>query len=628
MQVYQGKSASGGIAIGRLYVCQNADVEVKCYKVDDTQAEIIRFQRARDQAMKQLDDLYEKAAQESGEESAAIFQVHQMLLMDEEYLKSIFNMINTQKVNAEYAVAAVRDNYCAMFSSMDDEYMRARAVDIRDISGRVLAILNGRAGKTLGAEGMPDAEGVLCVKEIFGTEGVSGAEDSCSEKAPAIILAEDLTPSETVWLDKEQVLAFVTVRGSANSHTAILARTYGIPAIVGLDVGCEAKEGQQPVSGAEAGKPPVSKTENGKQPAAVRLDLSLHGHLAVADGDTGYLYIDPDEETLQLMKQRLETVSIKKQILADLKGKESISPDGRKIALYANIGNSADLSLVIENDAEGIGLFRSEFLYLEKETFPTEEEQFEVYKNVAQTMADKQVIIRTLDIGADKQASYMQLAKEENPAMGLRAIRICLNRPQILKTQLRAIYRAGAYGNVAVMYPMITSVREVKQIKALAEEVKAELSSEGIEYKDIAQGIMIETPAAAMISDLLAKEVDFFSIGTNDLTQYTLAVDRQNEALEPFYDPYHPAVLRLITQTVENAHRAGIRCGICGELGADTGLTGLFLSLGVDSLSMSPGSILAVRKAVRETDGVSTPLCVLEKSCLVPKGCLNCYCPN
>ena len=615
MQVYQGKSASGGIAIGRLYVFQSTDVEVKCYKVDDTQAEIIRFQRARDQAMKQLDDLYEKAARESGEESAAIFQVHQMLLMDEEYLKSIFNMISTQKVNAEYAVAAARDNYYAMFSSMDDEYMRARAVDIRDISGRVLAILNGRAGKRLGAEGMPDA-----------AEGVSGAEDTRSEKAPVIILAEDLTPSETVQLDKEQVLAFVTVRGSANSHTAILARTYGIPAIVGLDVSCAPKDGQQPVlgseagnqpvlgaetgeqpvSGAEAGNQPASKPENRQQPAAVGLDSLLHGHLAVADGDTGYLYVDPDEETLQLMKQKQEAVSIKKQLLADLKGKESISPDGRKIAFYANIGNSADLPLVIENDAEGIGLFRSEFLYLEKETFPTEEEQFEVYKNVAQTMAGKQVIIRTLDIGADKQASYMQLAGEENPAMGLRAIRICLNRPQILKTQLRAIYRAGSYGNVAVMYPMITSVKEVKQIKALAEEVKAELSSEGVEYKDIAQGIMIETPAAAMISDLLAKEVDFFSIGTNDLTQYTLAVDRQNEALEPFYDPYHPAVLRLIKQTVENAHRAGIRCGICGELGADTGLTGLFLSLGVDSLSMSPGSILAVRKAVRETEGEET----------------------
>ena len=525
--------------------------------------------------------------------NAAIFRAHQLLLADEELLNAIFRMISTQKVNAEYAVEAVRDNYCAMFLAMEDEYMSARAADIQDISGRVLSILSGNQKPS----------SILSIEE------------------PVIILADDLSPGETILLDKDKVLAFVTTGGSANSHTAILARTYGIPALVGAAIRQETVPQSEsavlpePVAqpGTEVLPESAAQLKQETQPGYADRLVSLHGQVAVVNGDDGFLYIDPDEETLQSMRARQEAAKAKKRLLSELKGKESITPDGRKITICANVGNSGDLPLVLENDAEGIGLFRSEFLYLGKDTFPTEEEQFEVYKNVAQTMAGKLVIIRTLDIGADKQVSYMQLAKEENPAMGLRAIRICLTRPQIFKTQLRALYRASAYGNIAIMYPMITSVKEIKQIKALTEEVKAELAAEGIEYKNIAQGIMIETPAAVMISDLLAQEADFFSIGTNDLTQYTLAIDRQNQTLESFYDPYHPAVLRMIAQTVENAHRVGIRCGICGELGADTGLTEWFLELGMDELSVSPGSVLMVRKAVREA-GMEEKVCRIKIS--------------
>lgn len=550
MQIYQGKSVCGGIAIGKLHIHQNVEPQVKCYKVSDPRAEITRFQSAKEQAVKQLDSLYKMAVKEIGEENAAIFQVHQMMLQDADYGKAVVNMITTQEINAEYAVLVTQDSFYDMFSSMDDDYMKARAADIKDISRRVLDVLSGREA--------PEYNFMeYNFREVY------------SPEEPMIILAQDLAPSETVQLDKEKVLSFVTVNGSTKSHTAILARTMGIPALVAT---------------------------------AIRPEMPLHGRLAVVDGDNGCIYVDPDEELLQIMRERQAAAREKMGLLLAFKGKESITLDGRKIAICANIGNSTDLPLVFENDAEGIGLFRSEFLYLEKDTYPTEEEQFESYKAVAQAMSGKRVIIRTLDIGADKQTDYMQIPEEENPAMGLRAIRMCLTRPQMFKTQLRALYRASAFGKIAVMYPMITSVKEIKQIKALTEEVKAELAAEGIPFTDVEQGIMIETPAAAIISDLLAKEVDFFSIGTNDLTQYALAVDRQNEAMDAFYDPYHTAVLRMIALTVENAHRAGIWCGICGELGADTRLTQLFLALGVDELSVSPGRVLAVRKVVRETD--------------------------
>ena len=540
MKVYQGKSVFGGIAIGKIQVWKKGEQQVKRYKVEDLDGEVARFQTAKDEAVEQLGALYEKALKEVGEASAAIFEVHQMLLEDDDYIESVENTIRTQEVNAEYALAATGDNFANMFAAMDDEYMRERAADFKDITERVITILNG------------------------------GGQQQMDASEPTIIIADDLAPSETVQMDKDKVLSFVTVHGSLNSHTAILARTMGIPALIGT--------------------------------LELHLDESLNGAMAVVDGNVGCVYIDPDEETLVQMQEKLKADKEQKELLQTLKGEKSVTLDGKNIMTYANIGDVKDLAKVLQNGAEGIGLFRSEFLYLEKETYPTEEEQFFVYKTVAETMAGKRVIIRTLDIGADKQADYFALDKEENPAMGLRAIRICLTRPEIFKTQLRALFRASAFGKIAIMYPMITSVKEVRQIREIVAEVKKELDDANIAYGEVEQGIMIETPAAVMISDLLAEEVDFFSIGTNDLTQYTLAIDRQNQSLDEFYDAHHTAVLRMINQTVQNAHKAGIWCGICGELGADQALTKLFLSMGIDELSVSPGSVLPVRKIVRDTN--------------------------
>ena len=550
MNIYQGKSVFNGIAIGKICVYQKGEQQVKRCKVEDTEAEEKRFREAREQAVEQLGKLHEKALKEVGEANAAIFEVHQMMLEDDDYLESIENIIRLQEVNAEYAVAATSDNFSEMFSAMDDEYMRERAADVKDISERILTVLKGGNKRKLHME------------------------------EPMILVAEDLAPSETVQLEKDKILAFVTVRGSLNSHTVILARTMGIPALVGT---------------------------------SMPLEESLDGKLAAVDGNQGCFYVEPNDETLRVMEEKAAKERENRELLMALKGKESISLDGKKVLTYANIGNSKDLAVVLQNDAEGIGLFRSEFLYLEKNTYPTEEEQFKVYKMVAETMAGRRVIIRTLDIGADKQADYFELAKEENPAMGCRAIRICLTRPEIFKTQLRALFRASAYGKLAVMYPMITSVEEVRKIKEIVEEVKAELKETEIDYGEVEQGIMIETPAAAIISDLLAKEVDFFSIGTNDLTQYLLAIDRQNEKLDEFYKPHHKAVLRMIYQTVQNAHREGIWCGICGELGADPELTKLFLAMGIDELSVSPRRILSIRKIIRETDGEKEGKELLEK---------------
>lgn len=539
MEIYHGKSVFGGIAIGRLHVYSKKNLQVKRERIEDAEAEVARFHAAKEKAIEQLARLYEKSLSAVGEANAAIFEIHQMMLQDDDYIESAENMIRTQMINAEYAVAATSDNFANMFAAMDDDYMKGRAADVRDVSERVLLILSGQE-----------------------TGGIMMDE-------PVIIVADDLVPSETVQMDKSKVLSFVTVHGSTNSHTAILARTMGIPALIGTPV---------------------------------PLDASLDGRLAVVDGDTGQFYVEPDEQTLTKMQQKFDEMQTKKELLQTLKGKESVTLDGRKIMLYANIGNYKDLSLILENDAEGIGLFRSEFLYLESSTYPTEEEQLKIYRAVAETMAGKRVIIRTLDIGADKQADYFELPKEENPAMGCRAIRICLTRPEIFKTQLRALFRASAFGKIAIMYPMITSLAEIARIKKIVEEVKAELTEAGVPFGEPEQGIMIETPAAVMISDKLAKEVDFFSIGTNDLTQYTLAIDRQNDQLDEFYDSHHQAVLRMIEMTVQNAHKENIWCGICGELGADAELSKLFLSIGVDELSMSPGNLLFIRKIVRETN--------------------------
>ena len=539
MNVYQGKSVFGGIAIGHLCVYQKGEQQVTRQKIEDVEAEVKRFQDAREAAQAQLGELYDKAVKEVGEANAAIFEMHQMLLEDEDYQDSVENIIRTQQVNAEYATAVTSDHFSSMFAEMDDDYMKERAADIRDISERVIANLNGENKSKVVTD------------------------------EPVIILADDLAPSETVQLEKDKVLSFVTVHGSVNSHTAILARTMGIPALVSTEM---------------------------------ELTQDLDGKLAVVDGNHGTIYVDPDAETMEKMETLKKEEEEKKELLQTFKNKESITLDGKRVLTYANIGNVKDLALVLQNGAEGIGLFRSEFLYLESETYPTEEEQFEVYKKVAETMAGKRVIIRTLDIGADKQADYFELAKEENPAMGVRAIRICLTRPEIFKTQLRALFRASAYGNIAIMYPMITSLWEVRKIKEIVEEVKAELDEQGIAYGEPKQGIMIETPAAVMVSGELAKEVDFFSIGTNDLTQYTLAVDRQNPKLDRFFDPHHPAILAMIRMVVENAHKAGIWAGICGELGADTSLTKEFLAMGVDELSVSAGSILPIRKIILETD--------------------------
>ena len=539
MEVYQGKSVFGGIAIGRISVHKKDEQQVKRVRIEDSEQEILRYRQAKQTAMEQLQGLYQKALKEVGEANAAIFEIHQMMLEDDDYNESVENIIRMQQVNAEYAVASTGDNFAQMFSAMDDDYMRARSADVKDISERVLSVLGGRA------------------------TGIDASGE------PVIIVADDLAPSETVQLNKDLVLSFVTVHGSVNSHTAILARTMSIPALIGT---------------------------------AIPLTDDIDGKVGIVDGKNGCIYVDPDEDTLGRMQQLKLEEQEKKELLQTLKGRENITIDGKKIMLYANIGNSKDLAAVLQNDAGGIGLFRSEFIYLERDTFHTEEEQFQIYRTVAETMAGKPVIIRTLDIGADKKCDYFEMEPEENPAMGCRAIRICLTRPEIFKTQLRALFRASAFGNISIMYPMIISVDELRKIKTIVAEIRQELTEQGVTFGEPKQGIMIETPAAVMMSEELAKEVDFFSIGTNDLTQYTLAIDRQNPKLDAFYDPHHPAVLRMIQMVVENAHKAGIWAGICGELGADTTLTRRFLAMGVDELSMSPGSILPVRKIILETD--------------------------
>ena len=538
MQVYHGKSVFGGIAIGKISVFSKKEHKIVRVKINDTDVELARFEETRQTALTQLAALYDKACKEVGEANAAIFEVHQMMLEDDDFTDSVNNIITTQQVNAEYAVGVTADNFANMFSAMDDEYMRGRAADVKDISERLISILKG------------------------------GRQGQVNVDEPVIILADDLAPSETVQMDKDKILSFVTVHGSVNSHTAILARTMGIPALV--DTG-------------------------------LTLTESLDGMEAIVDGFDGAIYIEPDKKTYDRLSKRKREEDEKKELLLTLKGKEDVTLDGQQVMLYANIGSTGDLAMVLKNDASGIGLFRSEFIYLGRDDFPTENEQFQIYKSVAETMAGKRVIIRTLDIGADKKVDYFNLGEEENPALGYRAIRICLSQPEIFKTQLRAILRAGVYGNIAIMYPMITSVNEVRRIKEIMKEVKAELKEQGIAYADVLEGIMIETPAAVMVSDELAKEVDFFSIGTNDLTQYTLAIDRQNPKLDDFYDPHHPAVLKMIQMTVENAHKAGIWAGICGELGADTALTEKFIRMGVDELSVSPGRVLPIRKIIRET---------------------------
>lgn len=537
MEIIQGKAIFGGIAIGPISFFAKEQKQVKRTKVEDTEAEIARYEAALATAIEQLGVLYEKALKEVGESEAQIFEVHQMMLEDDDYNDSVKNIITSQGLNAEYAVATTGDNFSTMFAAMDDEYFQARAVDVKDISERIINILMG-----------------------IGEAKVSDE--------PSIIVAEDLAPSETVQMDKSKLLGFVTRLGSSNSHTAILARTMNIPALIQVD---------------------IKEEWNGKQ--------------AIIDGFSGKFIIEPEADVLEEYQKKQAEQQERRRLLAEQKGKPTVTKNGKAIKLFANIGSVSDLQSVMENDAAGIGLFRSEFLYLESDTYPTEEEQFKAYKMVAETMAGKKVIIRTLDIGADKQVDYFELDKEENPAMGLRAIRICLTRPEIFKTQLRALLRASAFGNIAVMYPMIISVEEVRKIKAIMEEVKAELDEAGIPYGNVEQGIMIETPAAVILSDLLAKEVDFFSIGTNDLTQYTLAIDRQNAKLDEFYNPHHEAVLRMIQMVVENAHKAGIWAGICGELGADLELTDRFMEMGVDELSVSPTFIYPVRQKIREYDG-------------------------
>ena len=535
--VIQGKSVFSGIAIGRLSVYNKAENVVKRVKITDIDGEIRRFEEAREEGKKQLAGLYEKALKEVGEVNAAIFEVHQMMLDDLDYVESIQNMIKSQEVNAEFAVANTGDNFSEMFASMDDDYMKERAADVKDISNRLIMILQGN-----------------------GTGGIQSDE-------PVILLADDLAPSETVQLDKSKVLSFVTRHGSTNSHTAILARTMNIPALIGVDYPDDAD-----------------------------------GKMGIVDGYEGKIIIDPEVSVLEEYKAKKEKEDEKKRLLQELKGKENVTLDGKKINLYANIGSVSDVASVLANDAGGIGLFRSEFLYLESETYPTEEEQFKAYRTVAENMAGKKVIIRTLDIGADKQVGYFNLDKEENPAMGYRAIRICLDRRDIFKTQLRALYRASYYGTISIMFPMIISVQEVKQIKQIISEVKAELDEANVPYKDVEIGIMIETPAAVMMSEELAKEVDFFSIGTNDLTQYTLAIDRQNPKLDNIYDSHHPAILKMLQMVVDNGHKGGCWVGICGELGADTTLTETFLKMGFDELSVSPSMILRVRDRIRNTD--------------------------
>lgn len=537
MQCFQGKSVYKGIVMGPVAVLKKNDYQVKRARIEDPEAEVKRVKEAVEVSKKQLGRLYDKAVREVGEASAAIFEVHQMMLEDEDYLESMENMIRIELVNAEYAAAATGDNFAEMFAAMDDEYMKARSADVKDISERLVRNLSGEGDNDL------------------------------SSMEPSIIVADDLSPSETVQMDKEKILAFVTVHGSTNSHTAILARMMNIPALIG-----------------------------------VPMDLNglKTGMTAVVDGFSGQVIFEPEEDVQKETEKRMQEEAEKQKLLEELKGKENVTPDGRKINIYANIGSVGDLGYVMENDAGGIGLFRSEFLYLGRNDFPTEEEQFQAYKQAVQTMAGKKVIIRTLDIGADKQVEYFNLGKEENPALGYRAIRICLKQPEIFKAQLRALFRAAVYGNLSVMYPMITSTEEVEKIYAIVAEVEEELKKQEVQYKIPEQGIMIETPAAVMISDRLAEMVDFFSIGTNDLTQYTLAIDRQNEQLDDFYNPHHEAVLRMIRMVVENAHKCGKWAGICGELGADLTLTEQFVRMGVDELSVAPSMILKLRKIVRE----------------------------
>ena len=537
MQCFQGKSVYKGIAMGPIVVLKKNDYQVKRTRIEDTEAEVKRVDEALKASQEQLQKLYDKAVREVGEASAAIFEVHQMMLEDEDYLEAIQNMIRTEQVNAEYAVAVTGDNFAEMFASMDDDYMKARSADIKDISERLVRNLSGQGDVDL------------------------------SEIEPSVIVADDLSPSETVQMDKDKILAFVTVHGSTNSHTAILARMMNIPALIGVKMDLEALQS---------------------------------GVTAVVDGFQGMVTFDPDEETKAQTETKIQEEAEKLKLLQELKGKENITLDGRKINIYANIGSVGDIGYVMENDAGGIGLFRSEFLYLGRNDFPTEEEQFQAYKQAVQMMAGKKVIIRTLDIGADKQVDYFNLGNEDNPAMGYRAIRICLRQPEIFKTQLRALLRAAVYGNLSIMYPMITSTEEVKKIYEIVAEVEEELKAQEIQYKIPEQGIMIETPAAAIISDKLAEMVDFFSIGTNDLTQYTLAIDRRNEKLDEFYNPHHEAILRMIQMVVDNAHKCGKWAGICGELGADATLTEQFVRMGLDELSVAPSMVLKLRKIVRE----------------------------
>lgn len=540
MVIYEGKAVFEGVAIGKLSVYKKSEQMVKREKITDVEAEINRYADAREVTIKQLQDLYDKAVKEVGESNAEIFEAHQLMVDDLDYIDSVENIIRTQEVNAEYAVAQTGDNFEKMFLDMEDEYFKGRAADIKDITERIITVLLGG-----------------------GNSGISTDE-------PVIVIADDLAPSETVQMDKDKILSFVTVHGSANSHTSILAKTMNIPAIIGCDI---------------------------------PLDDELNGKMAIVDGFEGKVYVDPDEEVLAKKTELLNEELEKKKLLEQLKGKDNVTLDGQHINIYANIGNTKDLALVLENDAGGIGLFRSEFIYLESDDYPTEEHQFAIYHQVAESMAGKKVIIRTLDIGADKQADYFNLPKEENPAMGMRAIRICLTQPEIFKTQLRAILRASAFGKISIMFPMIISVDEVKKIKVIVEEVKQELDSLGLKYdKDIELGIMIETPAAVMMAEELAEEVDFFSIGTNDLTQYTLAIDRQNQTLDDFYDSHHPGLMKMLKMVVDGAHKGGAWAGICGELGSDLTLTKEFLAMGFDELSVSPSRVLPLRKIVLETN--------------------------
>ncbi len=537
MIVREGKSVFKGVAIGKIFVYRKAEKAVSQDAIEDVQAELARFETAKEKAMGQLRGLYEKALKDVGEEEAMIFDVHQMLLDDPDYNDSIRGIIENDKMNAEYAVFMTCEQFAAMFLSMDDDYMRGRAADIKDISERLISILNG---SQVSPEAMPE---------------------------PVIIVAEDLAPSETVQFEKDKLLALVTRKGSSNSHTAILARTMNIPSLVTTDI---------------------------------EIDPAYAGKTAVVDGFAGLIYIEPDEVTMSKLQDKKRRADEQRALLQEMKGKETVTQSGKHIHLYSNIGGPQDVDAVLENDSEGIGLFRSEFLYLGRDSYPTEEEQFEAYKNVVSRMGGKKVIIRTLDIGADKQADYFELPKEDNPAMGFRAIRICLTRPEVFKTQLRALYRASAFGTLSIMFPMIISVQEIQQIRQIVEEVKLELARDDIAFGEVELGIMIETPAAAVTSDLLAPHVDFFSIGTNDLSQYTLAIDRQNQSLDNFFDPHHEAILRLIQTTIENAHKYGAWCGICGELGADMELTARFIQMGIDELSVSPGYTLELRKRIRE----------------------------